>query len=111
MITRRKFSPEFKRNIGMEVASGISTAGAVSKREGIAANTIYKWRDSVMNETPNAEETKDIEYKLKIKELEEIINGLVVENHILKKTQKIMAELKKQERLSGSISPQNLASK
>lgn len=92
----------------MEVASGISSAGEVSKREGISANTIYKWRDNAMNDGPKPDETKIIEYRLKIKELEEIVNSLVVENHILKKTQKIMAELKKQERLSGSISPQDL---
>lgn len=45
MIKRNHHSEEFKRKIGLELASGISTAGEISKRDGIYANTLYKWRD------------------------------------------------------------------
>jgi transposase-like protein len=51
MIIRKRFSQEFKKTIGMELASGLSTAGRISKREGISANTIYKWRDMVADNT------------------------------------------------------------
>ena len=111
MITRQKFSPDFKKTIGLELASGLSTAGRISKREGISANTIYKWRDMLADYTLTSSETELNDFKRNIKDLEEIINDQAIQIHILKKTQKIMEELKKRERLSGSILPRSLESK
>ena len=111
MITRKKFSAEFKRKIGMEVISGVSTAGEISKREGISANTIYKWRDRYAGEQLSPEEGETWELRRQIRDLEETVSEQALQIHILKKTQKIMEQLKKQERSSGSISPQTLESK
>jgi len=111
MITRKRFSPEFKRTISLEVASGVSTAGMISKREGISSNTIYKWREQFADFNMSTNDKELNESRRKIKELEEIIGDQAIQIHILKKTQKIMEELKKQERLSGSISPRNSESK
>lgn len=111
MITRKKFSPEYKRTIGMEVASGLTTAGEISKREGVSATAIYKWRDKLGLSKPTTEENELHEYKRKIKDLEEIISDQAIQIHILKKTQKIMEELKKQERSSGTILPRSSGSK
>jgi len=112
MITRKRYSQEFKRNIALEVASGITSAGEISKREGISATAIYKWRDKIAGSSRlNSDESEILEYKRKLKEMEEIISDQAIQIHILKKTQKIMDELKKQERLSGSISPRSSESK
>ena len=111
MITRKRYSTEFKRNIGLQIASGVMTAGEISKREGISATTIYKWRDKIAGGKMTSDESELQDLKRKNKELEEIISDQAIQIHILKKTQKIMDELKKQERLSGSISPRTLESK
>ena len=105
MITRKRFSQEFKQNIALQMASGVMTAGEISKREGISATTLYKWRDRIASGKLTPDENEIQELKRKNKELEETISDLAIQVHILKKTQKIMEELKKQERLSGSISP------
>jgi transposase-like protein len=111
MITRNHYSEEFKRKLGLELAAGITTASEMSKREGISATTLYKWRDMVQGISVTPDEKEIIEMRKRIKELEETVSDQALQIHILKKTQKIMEQLKKQERLSGSISPLTLESK
>lgn len=111
MITRKKYDLEFKQKIGMEIAAGVSTAGAISKREGISSNTIYKWRDKYAGGPISLEESETWELKRQIRDLEETVSEQALQIHILKKTQKIIAQLKKKENLSGAISPLTLGSK
>jgi transposase-like protein len=105
MITRKHYSEEFKRKLGLELAAGITTASEMSKREGISATTLYKWRDGVHGITVTPDEKEIIEMRRRLRDLEETVSDQALTIHILKKTQKIMEQLKKQERLSGTISP------
>ena len=111
MIKRNRFNEEFKRKLGLELASGITTAGEMSKREGISATTLYKWRDLVNGYSVTTDEKEILEMRKRLKELEETVSDQALQIHILKKTQKIMEELKRRERLSGSISPLTSESK
>lgn len=111
MIKRQRHSEDFKKKIGFELASGLSSAGEISKREGISSTTLYKWRDRLQAVSATSDDKESIEQQKRIKELEEIVSEQAIQIHILKKTQKIMEQLKKQERLSGSISPRTLESK
>jgi hypothetical protein len=38
MITRKQYSEEFKRKLGLELAAGITSAAEMSKREGISSS-------------------------------------------------------------------------
>ena len=105
MIKRTQYTEEFKRKLGLELAAGITTAAEMSKREGISAATLYKWRDMAQSLTVTPDEKEIIEMRKRLKELEETVADQALTIHILKKTQKIMEQLKKQERLSGTISP------
>jgi transposase-like protein len=111
MITRNHYTEEFKRKLGLELAAGITTAGEMSKREGISATTLYKWRDMAQGISVTPDEKEVIEMRKRIKDLEETVSEQALTIHILKKTQKIMEQLKKRERSSGSISPLILESK
>jgi transposase-like protein len=102
MISRRHYGEEFKRKLGLELASGITTAGEMSKREGISATTLYKWRDMIQGITVTPDEKEILEMRKRLKDLEETVSE--------QKTQKIMEQLKKQERSSGVISPLTLES-
>ncbi len=110
MINRTQYTEEFKRKIGLELASGITAAGEISKREGISTTTLYKWRDMAQGVTVTPDEKEIIEMRKRLKELEETVSEQALQIHILKKTQKIMEQLKRQERSSGSISPHTLGS-
>jgi transposase-like protein len=105
MIKRKQYSEEYKRKLGLELSAGISTAAEMSKREGISSTTLYKWRDMVQNITVDPDEKEVLEMRKLIKDQGETISEQALQIHILKKTQKIMEQLKKQERSSGSISP------
>jgi len=111
MIRRNRVNEEFKRKLGLELASGITTAGEMSKREGISATTLYKWRDLVQGVTVTTDEKEVLELRKRLKDLEETVSDQALQIHILKKTQKIMDELKRRERSSGSISPLTSESK
>ncbi|MCG2723943.1 transposase [archaeon] len=111
MIKRTTYTEDFKRKIGFELASGLTSAAEISKRERISSTTLYKWRDAAMNIEITADEKEVMEMRKRLKELEEIVSDQVLTIHILKKTQKIMEQLKRQERSSGSISPHILESK
>ena len=107
MITRKRYSKEFKKKIAHELLMGISTAAEISKREGITSTTLYKWRDMFSTDDYNSDEQEMSELKKRIKDLEETVSELALENHILKKTEKIIKQLRRKEKLSGSISPRN----
>ena len=111
MIKRTTFTQDYKRKIGFELATGLTSAGEISKREGISATTLYKWRDVAMNTQTTPDEKELLEMRKKIKDLEETVSDQALTIHILKKTQKIMEQLKRQELTSGSISPLTLGSK
>ena len=111
MIIRNHYSEEFKRKIGLELAAGLTSAAEISKREGISSTTLYKWRNMVQGVSATTEEKEIIEMRKRLKELEEIVSDQALTIHILKKTQKIMEQLKRQERSSGSISPLTSGSK
>ena len=110
MIKRKRYNQEFKREITHELIMGIASAAEISKREGISATTIYKWRDKYTVADYSTEEQEIAEFKKRIRDLEETVSELALENHILKKTEKILKQLKRKEKLSGSISPRNLES-
>ena len=111
MIRRKKYPDEFKRGLGLEIASKVSSIAEVSKREGISAGTLHKWTSEVNTLSTTSNEKEHIELLKKVRDLEELVSDQAVQIHILKKTQKIMGQLKRQERLSGSISPDTLGSK
>ncbi|MCP4084193.1 MAG: transposase [Actinomycetia bacterium] len=108
MIKRKKYTQEFKRKIAQELIMEIASAAEISKREGISPTAIYKWRDMYTTADYNTDEQEIVELKKRIRDLEETVSELALDNHILKKTEKILKQLKKQEKLSGSISPRNL---
>ena len=64
-----------------------------------------------MNTQTTPDEKDLLEMRKKIKDLEETVSDQALTIHILKKTQKIMEQLKRQELTSGSISPLTLESK
>ena len=108
MIKRKRYNQEFKQKMAHELIMGIDTAAEISKREGITSTTLYKWRDKYTSADYNTDEQEVAELRKRIRDLEETVSDLALENHILKKTEKILKQLKRQEKLSGSISPRNL---
>jgi transposase-like protein len=111
MIRRKQYSEEFKRKLVLELEAGIATVAEISKREGICTTVLYKWQKQAGAIEVSPDEGEVLVLRRQIRDLEETVSEQALQIHILKKTQKIMAELKKQERLSGAISPRTSESK
>jgi len=108
MITRKKYAEEFKKNLAIELISNQATVAQISKKEGIAPNTLYKWVQKFNGEGFSAKDEDTVKLKKRISDLESTVSELALENYVLKKNQKLLAEYRYKEKLSGAISPQKL---
>lgn len=111
MITRKRYSREFKESVVMEMLSGQSSAAQISKREGVSAVSLSKWKDELASGQFKENNKDELALRKRISELEGAVADLALQNHILKKTEKYLIEYKRKEKLSGSISHLNLGSK
>ena len=90
MITRKRFTREFKLKIVQAYESGVSVA-ELTRQYDIHANLVYKWRQEYQNNPQGAfrgtasetdpSQTPD----QRVAELERMIGRLTIENDFLKK--------------------------
>jgi transposase-like protein len=110
MIKRARYPQEAKEKLVLEIVSGQNTMAAVAKREGISISTLANWRDALGSGEFQDRNRTEIELRKKIGELESLVSDLALQNHILKKARKHLADWQRKERLSGSISRLSSAS-
>lgn len=104
MITRRRYSTDFKKKIAMELLANESSLAQVSEREGIACQTLSKWKTQFAQEGFYGEEDEVLELRRQVADLKSAVSDLVLENQILKKTQDFIRQQRKKESLSGTVS-------
>lgn len=109
MVKRKHYDQPYKESIVAEMLGGTSVA-AISQREGIAAHTLYKWREKIASGDFSDSHRTEIELRRRIRELEGALGELALDNHILKKARQLMADELKKERWSKRISVANSAS-
>ncbi len=107
MISRRRYSREFKEKIGRELSLGQSTLAEVCKREGVSIPTLTKWRNQFgFGEDVIHSENKEInDLRKKISIYESALGEMALENHLLKKMHLFAGELKRKKDLSENTSP------
>lgn len=107
MIQRNKFGKDFREKIVMELVAGQSSVAQISQREGINPQTIRNWKKDMDSGSFQTEHEIELALRKRIAELEGALAESALNVHILKKTEQYLKEMKRKERLSGSISPQN----
>jgi len=98
MISRRKYSQEFKRKLVIELLTKASSKAKICQREKIAPQTLEKWRVLFEENHMDNENKENINLKKENNELKEIIADLVLENKVLKKTEKLILQMRKKEK-------------
>jgi len=92
---RRKYAPEHKARLALEIISGKRTVADIARTEHMAPrratfkdSVLYNWRNEVLEKLPLLFEMKSSDEKQQEREaeLEQIIGQLTVENQTLKKT-------------------------
>jgi transposase-like protein len=105
MIKRNQYGKDFREKIVMELISGQSSVAQISQREGISPQTIRNWRKEIEGGTFQTDHEIEIALRKRIAELEGALAESALNVHILKKTEQYLKEMKRKEKLSGSISP------
>jgi transposase len=92
MTKRRKFSPEFKAQVVLEVLSGAKSGAQVCREYGIRSQLLSKWKAKFLeNAALVFEEGREpnTEDKARIAELERLAGRQALELEILKKASSI----------------------
>ena len=88
MDKRRKFTPQFKAKVVMELLSGTKTPAQVCREYGLRDSLVYKWRGEFLERAYTVFADKGNsqgEYETRIAELERMVGRLTVELDATKK--------------------------
>jgi transposase-like protein len=107
MIKRNNFSKDYKEKIVLELVSGQSSVAQVAQREKVNPQTLRNWMAKINSGSFKSENEIEIQLRKRIGELEGALAEMALNNHILKKTEIYLKEMRQKEKLSGSISPTN----
>ncbi len=110
MIKRQRYSKEAKERLALEMISGQTSTAEISKREMISVATLSRWKRQLVSEGFEDKNGVELELRKKISYLESALSDLMIENQILKKTEKLLQEYRQKEKLSRIASAQNLGS-
>jgi transposase len=101
MRNQRTFSPEFKRQVVEELISGVSTAAQLSRRHHLSSSLLYHWKRQYAQGTYDNEPTQEAALEERVRQLEQMLGKVILENEFLKKAvKKRLLEAEQNGRLS-----------
>lgn len=94
-MRKERWTPEQKVSIVLEGIKGDLKISELCRQNGMSQTQFYRWRDEFLKAGKEALSNKSNRngkkrFGAKIKELEQIIGRLTIENQILKKTEELM---------------------
>ena len=95
MAKRRKFAPEFKADVVLEVLSGESSQAAVCHRHNLSEDQLLKWKQQFLENVASLFESSDKPSKNateRIAHLEQLVGRLTVALDIHKKATAVLRE-------------------
>ncbi len=112
MRNQRTFSPEFKRQVVEELISGVSTAAQLSRRHHLSSSLLYHWKRQYAKGTYDNEPTKEAALEERVRQLEQMLGKVILENEFLKKAvRKRLAEAEQDARSFKRTGTSSLTSK
>jgi transposase len=88
MPMRRKFPPEFKVKVALELLRGEKSAAEASRAYGVKAEVLARWKTEFLERAPQvfaAPEAHD-QHLARIAELERLVGRLTLELEVAKKS-------------------------
>jgi transposase len=85
MKHRRVFAVELKRQIIEELLSGMSTPAQLTRRYEISSGLLYHWKEQYAKGRFNNEPSKEAALEDRIRQLEQLVGKITLENEFLKK--------------------------
>lgn len=93
MVQRRKFTPEFKAQVVLEMLTEHKSAAQLSREYGIKDSVISRWKQEFIERSPTIFETgtvKQDDRDQRIAELERLVGRLALELDVAKKASKYL---------------------
>ncbi len=94
MDKRRKFTPQFKAKVVLELLSGAKTPAQACREYGLRDSLVYKWRGEFLERAYTVFADKgnhQDEYETRIAELERMVGRLTVELDATKKAWQLVS--------------------
>lgn len=85
MKNRRRFPIELKRQVVEELLSGVSTPAQLMRRHEISSGLLYHWKEQYARGRFNNEPSKEAALGDRVRQLEQLVGKLTLENEFLKK--------------------------
>ncbi|MBP8981306.1 MAG: transposase [Syntrophobacterales bacterium] len=85
MKHRRKFRVGLKRQVVEELLRGMSTPAQLIRRHEISSGLLYHWKEQYARGRFNNEPSKEAALEDRVRQLEQLIGRLTLENEFLKK--------------------------
>ena len=85
MRNQRTFSSEFKRQVIEELLSGVSSAAQLCRRHHLSSGLLYHWKKQYAQGGYDNEPTKEAALEERIRQLEQMLGKVILENEFLKK--------------------------
>jgi len=98
MRKQRSYSAEFKRQVVEELLSGVSSAAQLSRRHQISPGLLYHGKRQYVKGAYENGPTKEAALEERVRQLEQMLGKVVLENEFLKKAvKKSLEEPRKKE--------------
>jgi len=93
MVSRRKFTPEFKARVVLEMLTEQKSAAQASREYGIKDSVLSRWKQEFIERSPQLFEAAGSNYddsEQRIAELERMIGRLAMELEMAKKVSRFL---------------------
>jgi transposase len=93
MVTRRKYTPEFKARVVLEMLTEQKSAAQASREYGIKDSVLSRWKQEFIERSPQLFEGVGSNYdnsEQRIAELERMIGRLALELEMAKKVSRLL---------------------
>lgn len=93
MVARRRFTPEFKAQVVLEVISGIKTAAEAGREYRLQSPVLSRWKSEFLENAARVFEGDEqhSEEAARLVEMERLVGRLTMELEIVKKASSILA--------------------
>jgi transposase-like protein len=94
MVTRRKFTPEFKARVVLEMLSEEKSAAQASREYGVKDSVLSRWKQEFIERSPMLFETagqNNENQEQQIAELERMVGRLAMELEMTKKVSRFLS--------------------
>ena len=103
MVERRRFTPQFKARVVLELISGVTTTAEACRQYSLKPQVLTRWKAEFVEKAPSVFQSREhnSEEQARIAELERMVGRLTLELEVVKKASAMLdGQLNRSERWS-----------